>query len=626
MPLKILTGAWGVVLFILCVPQCTQIEYNNPIDLRGTNREWLQQHPEALLDTNHNGIADYWDNPEYVRDTTTPVITLIEGDTVTILQTDPLNMFEKLKTQIKYEDAGGGPLTVLLLEDNVNIYIPNISSGEAYFIKYAVRDTSGNTGYATRYIWVKEEEEVDTVPPVISMMDTLIIIDSGSVYTDPGVTAYDIVDGKLTEKIISTGSVDVTKPGTYQITYTVTDISNNTATRTRTVIVRKAEEPDPKPVITLKGLDTIYVPKGMDMSEFIAQYIDSGYTALDTPDGDLTTSVRVSPIQKLSNAFWFITYDVTDNSGNAAATKQRIIATGLSEGTAPVIDLLPDPDSVFQITIDGKWVEPGYTATDMDNGNDLTSQVVVDSSDFVAHRADTGTYYIFYIVKGSSGIQTQEIRTVKVKSGPDTKPPVLTVLGRNPDSVLVKSAPSYHDSGCTAYDEHDGELPVTATGTVKMDVIGNYTISYSATDNARWVGRASRTVFVVKSLEAGNLFTAYEVPSPDPLPTMDKSYKTPPVIDGADGPDFSKFAEFKINWNLTNNQLNEISFRYTVEPYYKAITSSVKQTFSKTLPEMTLTGSGIEGLDGTYYVRVEGNEFYWVAESGKFALIWTVTP
>jgi hypothetical protein len=80
----------------------------------------------------------------------------------------------------------------------------------------------------------------DTTAPIITLMgNDTILLPKGTVYTEPGATAFDNEDGDLTGAIQITGTVDTSIPGTYIITYTVTDASGNTATTTRTIIVEQ---------------------------------------------------------------------------------------------------------------------------------------------------------------------------------------------------------------------------------------------------------------------------------------------------------------------------------------------------------------------------------------------------
>ena len=73
----------------------------------------------------------------------------------------------------------------------------------------------------------------------------------------------------------------------------------------------------------------------------------------------------------------------------------------------------------------------------------------------------------------------------------DTTPPVITVLGNNPETVEVGS--TYTDAGATA----DGGETVTTSGTVDTNTVGVYTMTYTATDSSNNVATATRTVNVV---------------------------------------------------------------------------------------------------------------------------------
>ena len=102
-------------------------------------------------------------------------------------------------------------------------------------IIYSVSDTSNN-----RYSVERNIEYKDEIAPVITLNgnDTIYIY-VGNNYNEPGFTASDNCDGDITDKVTVSGSVDTSNVGTYKITYTVVDRSNNTTSVERTVIVRK---------------------------------------------------------------------------------------------------------------------------------------------------------------------------------------------------------------------------------------------------------------------------------------------------------------------------------------------------------------------------------------------------
>ena len=89
----------------------------------------------------------------------------------------------------------------------------------------------------------------------------------------------------VTTNVTASGSVDVNTVGSYTITYTATDLDNNTATATRTVNVIDTTAP----VITVTGDNPATVELG-------STYTDAGATATD---GGVTVTVRVPLILTL---------------------------------------------------------------------------------------------------------------------------------------------------------------------------------------------------------------------------------------------------------------------------------------------------------------------------------------
>ena len=77
----------------------------------------------------------------------------------------------------------------------------------------------------------------------------------------------------------------------------------------------------------------------------------------------------------------------------------------------------------------------------------------------------------------------------------DTTPPVITLLGNNPETVV--QGETYNDSGATALDDRDGTVLVTTTGSVDTSTVGTYNIIYTVTDSAGNIAAETRTVNVI---------------------------------------------------------------------------------------------------------------------------------
>ena len=356
-----------------------------------------------------------------------------------------------------------------------------------YRLYYAVTDSSGNAAVQR----VREVSVADQTAPTITLTgSSQMTITVGSAYAEPGYTATDNYDGDLTGNVTVTGSVDTARTGTYRLYYDVTDSSGNAAVQqVRTVSVADQTAP----TITLTGSSQMTITVG-------SAYAEPGYTATDNYDGDLTGNVTVTgSVDTARTGTYRLYYDVTDSSGNAAVQQVRTVS--VADQTAPTITLTGS--SQMTITVGSTYTEPGYTATDREDG-DLTGDVTVAGS---VDTARTGTYHLYYDVTDSSGnAAVQQIRTVGVT---DQTAPTITLKGASQMIITVGS--TYTEPGYTATDREDGDLTgsvtvtkavsyclpipsiagcndptggVPVTGAMYTGRVGTYTFYYDVTDGA----------------------------------------------------------------------------------------------------------------------------------------------
>ncbi|MES9944512.1 MAG: immunoglobulin-like domain-containing protein [Candidatus Thiodiazotropha sp.] len=174
-------------------------------------------------------------------------------------------------------------------------------------------------------------DSTDTTSPEITLLGAnpiQIVISSGATFTDPGATATDDVDGDISANIVVGGdTVDASSPGTYVLTYDVSDAAGNAATQvTRTVVVTDDvadEVPDTTPPeITLLGAN----PFEIDISSG-GTFTDPGATASDDVDGDISASIVIggATVDPSTPGTYLVTYDVSDAAGNAASQVVRTV-------------------------------------------------------------------------------------------------------------------------------------------------------------------------------------------------------------------------------------------------------------------------------------------------------------
>ena len=143
----------------------------------------------------------------------------------------------------------------------------------------------------------------------------IVVEEDDPSYTNPVVTAFDVIDGDLTAAIVTTGTVDVTKPGVYDLVYSVSDRAGNTASLTVTVQVVKGN----MPIINLNGKRSMVWEAGVP-------FVDPSGTIIDTIQPELSDQL-VSDAATAVNVNSLGTYTITYTM--AKADIQGLIAAPL---------------------------------------------------------------------------------------------------------------------------------------------------------------------------------------------------------------------------------------------------------------------------------------------------------
>jgi hypothetical protein len=147
-------------------------------------------------------------------------------------------------------------------------------------------------------------------------------------------------------------------------------------------------------------------PQSIDIRQ---PYVELGAIATDNVDGDLSSSIVIdaSNVDTAKAGAYVVTYDVSDRSGNKAATVSRTVRIGAD--LAPDIDLIgPSPQ---RIPFGGSYTEFGATAWDAQDG-DLTSALLIDTGKLDVGKP--GVYIVTYSVSDSNGNRSLATRVVEV--------------------------------------------------------------------------------------------------------------------------------------------------------------------------------------------------------------------
>ena len=130
--------------------------------------------------------------------------------------------------------------------------------------------------------------------------------------------------------------------------------------------------------------------------------------------------------------------------------------------------------------------DQGASASDSVDG-----AVSVSSSGEVGNTA--GVYTITYSASDAAGNTATATRTITVA---DTQPPVISLIGDS--EVSHEQGANYIDAGASASDLVDGDVEVLISGDVD-DEVGEYTVTFTATDAADNSATQTRLVTVVSS-------------------------------------------------------------------------------------------------------------------------------
>ncbi|MBM5696286.1 DUF5011 domain-containing protein [Listeria seeligeri] len=380
----------------------------------------------------------------------------ISGDTQTAI--NPNSTFDPMSTMTAADKEDGDITGNIQVVDNP----VDTSKPGSYEVTYEVTDSDGNQATFTRTIIVTE------APTITGDSETIL---NPNATFDPMSTmaATDKEDGDITKDIqVTSDPIDTSKPGSYEVTYEVTDSDGNKSTFTRTVTITEPPR--------ISGESETYLSPGTTFDPM------STMTATDKEDGDITSEIKVTnnPVDTSKPGNYEVTYEVTDSDGNKSTFTRTVIVT-----EAPIITgdsetrLNPNTDFDPMSTIQ---------ATDKEDG-DITSEVKITNN--TVDTSKPGSYEVTYEVTDSDGNKATFTRTVIVTAAP--------IITGESETILNPNADFNPMSTMKATDKEDGDITQNiqvTNNTVDTSKPGSYLVTYEVTDSDGNTTTFTRTVVV----------------------------------------------------------------------------------------------------------------------------------
>ncbi|MFY0675499.1 MAG: DUF5011 domain-containing protein, partial [Bacteroidia bacterium] len=249
--------------------------------------------------------------------------------------------------------------------------------------------------------------------------------------------------------------------------------------------------------------------------------------------------------------------------------------------TAPTLTLVGP--TVETIEVHTSWVDSGFTAIDLVDG-DVASSVVVNSS---LDTAEVGIYTVEYKVSDASGNTATATRTIEVIDSTD---PIIELGGM--DTVYVQIFTSYTEAGTTESDNYDATLTPEVTSNLDTATLGTYTINYCVTDqNGNGPVCVDRTVIVIDTIAPIITLDGNESETVEVFSFYNDAGYTVVENDGYT-------VETTGNWDGTADSLGTFTITYTVTDNYgnqSSVTRTIEVVDTQA-PVISLVGSALENV------------------------------
>ena len=281
----------------------------------------------------------------------------------------------------KNYDDNRGSIIFKIYADGEEVYTSNLikHDSDAEFVSLNVEgvhelklvaDDSGNGGLGDFASWGNPRLYHTNVKPELMVEEDVTLKLGASLETIIGTyQATDVEDGDLTSQVVVDHSnLNLSKAGTYQITYTVTDSDNNTVSKTRTINLYNKEIAltDLEWISAVSGWKTVNKDLAVNKTNKIQLKVDG---EVQTFDRGIGAATNAEIVYQLNGEYsYFTTYVGTDKNydDNRTSIIFKIYADGKEVYTSNLIKRDSDAEFV-SLNVEGVQ-ELKLVADDSGNG------------------------------------------------------------------------------------------------------------------------------------------------------------------------------------------------------------------------------------------------------------------
>ena len=421
-----------------------------------------------------------------VRDSTGPNIQLTGSDVIVIQAGDNYQ-----DEGANASDLGGGNVELTVIGDTFDTSVLG-----TYNVVYKAIDEDLNETFLTRTVHV-----IDTTKPVVILkpnnngLNNFTIQAGDNTYTEYGASVFDNYDTTITLDIsygIATnenGFFNSKQVGTYEITYSATDVCGNTSDiKTRMVTVKDSLSP----IITFNTY-----PGQDDVSHIIIE-VGGEYKEYGADVTDNTENVGVSLTSNVDTTKpgeYSVTYIALDDYGNSSFQYRRVSVVDTEAPTILIDGIETLTDFTTIVYLNATYYYPLASAID---NNSKETLFVGDNGKSNVNFNKIGDYKITYSVQDSANNAASIIQTISVR---DSSSPVMTLLS-DPSNIkspiIMKVGDPYIEYGATSFNVEYDALPITIVSDVCTNIVGRYSVVYTSV-NGEFVSQRTRIVIVEDS-------------------------------------------------------------------------------------------------------------------------------